>query len=65
MTENREACEAAANLIARFGEGALEQAEVRARELREAGRTDACLFWIEVKHAVRNLMEERRRASEQ
>lgn len=65
MVDNLEACEAAENLIARFGDGALEQAEIRARELREEGHTEACLFWVEVKHVIRLLIEQRRSTTAQ
>jgi hypothetical protein len=58
MPGEQEAWEAAQTLIARFGEDALEEAEIRARELREEGRIEACLFWIEVKNAVRLLLKQ-------
>ncbi|MGF1611372.1 MAG: hypothetical protein ACFCUQ_18360 [Kiloniellales bacterium] len=59
MDETVKVFEAASTLIERFGETAAEEAERRALELRDEGKREAYLFWLEVLEQVRALLEQR------
>jgi len=59
VAESTELLEAAKNLIDRFGDKAVQEAEARARELENEGQTEAFQFWLKVLKLVRSLTEER------
>ena len=60
MIDDRKIWQAARNLLERYDEDAVEQAEIRVRELREEGQSDAVAFWMHVKRAIESLLQERK-----
>lgn len=59
MTDDSAVWPAAANLIGRFGDAAVEEAGLRAHELRESGNAEAAAFWTAVRQAVEVLLHRR------
>ena len=57
MTNDREAWQSARNMLARYGEDALRQTDLRIRELEQLGETGACIAWQKIRHAVQALMD--------
>jgi hypothetical protein len=57
MTDDREAWQSARNMLARYGEDALRQTDLRIRELEQLGETRACTAWQEIRRAVQALMD--------
>jgi hypothetical protein len=55
--------QAAETFIDRFGDAAIKEADVRARELREAKNAEATAFWVAVKAAVEALLKSRHQRS--
>jgi hypothetical protein len=56
MDEDPRVLEAARNFIDRYGEAAVGEAELRARELADQDSPDAHAFWLKVKIAVSKLL---------
>ncbi len=52
MTDQAAIHEAARKLIARYGQDAARQAEIRAEELRAAGDREAHAMWQDIHRAV-------------
>ena len=52
MTDKTAMHEAARKLIARYGQDAARQAEIRAEELRAAGDREGHVMWQDIRRAV-------------
>ena len=58
MGQATDVFEAAIKLIERFGDKAVQEAEMRVRELQEEGEQNAWRFWTKVLQQVRSLTEQ-------
>ena len=59
MSDESVIWQAAETLIDRFGDAAVEQAEMRARELHASHNFEASAFWTAVRHATEALLRRR------
>jgi hypothetical protein len=57
MSNKLEIQQAAQDMVARYGENARREVELRIAELREHGEEEALTLWIEIRKAVIALLD--------